>query len=106
MKKSGYPNRGHLLSDFYVTGISRAYRDAQNLMLVFESPTGIETPNEILKNEVARFVIPVSVAEKMSSDLTEAVNKLIEHEIEEQVEIVQDQDMANKEVLGAAFKLS
>lgn len=74
MKKSGYPNRGHLLNDFYVTGISRAYLDEQNLMLVFESPTGIETPNEILKNEVARFVIPISVAGKISSDLSEAIN--------------------------------
>ncbi len=58
MKKTEYPNRGHVLSDYFVDGISRVYEHEENIVIILESPTGIETPNSILKNECVRLIIP------------------------------------------------
>ena len=58
MKQTEYPNRGHLLSDYFIDGISRAYEHAGNIVVTLESPTGIETHNSILKNECVRLIIP------------------------------------------------
>ena len=58
MKKIEHPNRGHLLVDYFVDGISRVYEHHENLVITLDSPTGIETPNSILKNECVRIIIP------------------------------------------------
>lgn len=52
MKNIEYPNRGHVLSDYFVDGISRVYEHEGNIVITLESPTGIETPNAILKMNV------------------------------------------------------
>ncbi len=60
MRKIEYPNRGHLLSDYFFDGISRVYEHENNMIITLESPTGIETPNAIIKNECVRLIIPKS----------------------------------------------
>lgn len=59
MKKTDYPNLGHLVPDIFVDGIARVYQVGGSVALVLESPTGIETHSSILKNEVVRLIVPM-----------------------------------------------
>lgn len=76
MKKNKYPNQGHVVVDHLVDGVSRAYTDGSNLILVVESPTGIESPDEVYKNEVARLVIPMNACGQFLKNIKDAVEAL------------------------------
>ena len=57
MKKIEHPNRGHLVPDLMISGIARAFELDENISIVLDSDTGIETPDSILRNEVVRLII-------------------------------------------------
>lgn len=104
MKKVEYPNRGHLLSDYFVDGISRVYEHEENIVMTLESPTGIETPNAILKNECVRLIIPKSQFNKFYESIIT---------IQEQFdfkEVIDDEPtqptQKDESFLGSAFNVS
>ncbi|MFT6218550.1 MAG: hypothetical protein ACJA2Y_001412 [Cycloclasticus pugetii] len=99
MKKISHPNQGHVIPDYYVDGINRVFEDEGNLVLTFDSITGIETHDTIIKNEVLRLIISkrsamlltkelgvlthefvkntdTSVSETKKSDLNESIERL------------------------------
>jgi len=104
MKKVEYPNRGHLLSDYLVDGISRVYEHEENVVMILESPTGIETPNAILKNECVRLVIPKSQFHEFSKSIVTIQNQLDFKEVpkNEQTQTIQK----DESFLGSAFNVS
>lgn len=104
MRKVEYPNRGHLLSDFLVDGISRMYEHEGNVVVTLESPTGIETPNAILKNECVRLIIPKSQFNKFSESIITIREQLDFKEVTKN----KPMQTTNKEekFLGSAFYVS
>ena len=103
MKKIEYPNRGHLLSDYLVDGISRVYEHEGNVVMILESTTGIETPNAILKNECVRLVIPKNQFHQFSNSITTIENQLGFKEVatnEKTLTMSKD-----KSFLGSAFNV-
>jgi len=104
VKKIEYPNRGHLLSDYFIDGISRVYEHEENIVITLESPTGIQTPDTILKNECVRLVIPKSQFNKFFKSIAR-INEQLDFK-----EVTEDKPTKNidkKEIfLGSAFKVS
>ncbi len=104
MKKNEYPNRGHLVSDYFVDGISRVYEHEENIMMVLESPTGIETPNSILKNECVRIIIPKNQFNKFCESIV-TIQESFDLE-----KVVNDESLnktikEDKNFLGSAFNV-
>jgi hypothetical protein len=104
MKKIEYPNRGHLLSDYFVDGISRVYEHEGNLIITLESPTGIETPNAILKNECVRLVIPKSQFNEFAKSIVTIKEQLDFKEVPENEPTENIQK--DESFLGSAFNVS
>lgn len=104
MKKIEYPNRGHLLSDYFVDGISRVYEHEGNLIITLESPTGIETPNAILKNECVRLVIPKSQFNEFAKSVITIQEQLDFKEVPESEPTENIQK--DESFLGSAFNIS
>lgn len=104
MKKIEYPNSGHLLTDYFVDGISRVYEHEENIVIILETPTGIETPNSILKNESIRLVIPKNQFNKFYESII-AIKENLGFE-----EIVVDESTQStpkdESFLGSAFNVS
>lgn len=69
MKKIEHPNRGHLVPDIIVSGIARAFEMDDNISIVLDSNTGIETPDSILRNEVVRLIISKKNLSELIHDL-------------------------------------
>jgi hypothetical protein len=104
MKKIEYPNRGHLISDYLVDGVARAYQIGGMVSVVMESPTGIETPNANLKNESVRLLIPLESLKTLSDNFKDiqeafALQKLKQPELEKKGISASEV----KEVLSNAF---
>lgn len=103
MKKFEYPNRGHLVPDYFIDGISRVYEHEENILIVLESPTGIETPNAILKNECVRITIPKSQFNKFYESIVTIRESL---DFKEPIDIEQNQTPNKDEsFLGSAFNV-
>lgn len=104
MKKIEHPNRGHLLTDYFVDGISRVYEHEENIVMTLESPTGIETPHAILKNECVRLVIPKSQFNKFFESIVTIQEKL------DFKEVIEDEPtqpaQKDESFLGSAFNVS
>lgn len=73
-----YGNQGQPVPDYICSGISRVFVEDENLFLVFHSPTGIETSNEIYLNETARLIIPKSKLKKFGDEIIKAIDYAIE----------------------------
>jgi hypothetical protein len=104
MKNIEYPNRGHLLSDYFIDGISRVYEHEGNIIMTLESPTGIETPNSILKNECLRLVIPKSKFNIFHKSILDIKKHLLVEDTreEESIQTTKKDDT----FLGSAFNVS
>jgi hypothetical protein len=104
MKKIENPNRGHLLSDYFVDGISRVYEHGENIVMILESPTGIETSTSILKNECARIIIPKNQFNKFYESVA------IIHEKSNFKEVIKEETLEptqkDESFLGSAFNVS
>jgi hypothetical protein len=105
MKKSVYPNQGHLIKDFYVDDISRAYEDNGNLIVVLGSSTGIEDHNSIYKNESARLIIPSSLSIEFANNITRAAESLASNKDESRAEQKTDSCVEDNVYLGEPFPL-
>ena len=104
MKKVEYPNRGHLIPDYFIDGISRVYEHEENLIIILETPTGLETPNAILKNECARLIIPKNQFDKFYKSIVKIQENF---EFKEVVEEEPIQTITkDKSFLGSAFNVS
>jgi hypothetical protein len=104
MKKNEYPNRGHLVSDYFVDGISRVYEHEENILMVLESPTGIETPNSIIKNECVRIIIPKSQFHKFYESIVTIRESL---DFKESINVEEVKTPTKDETfLGSAFNVS
>ncbi len=104
MKNIEYPNRGHLLPDYFVDGISRVYEQDGNMVVILETPTGLETHNSILKNESLRLIIPKSQFYNFYKSITAIQESLNFKEIVKE-EVVQT-IVKDKSFLGSAFNVS
>ncbi len=104
MKKIEYPNRGHLVVDYFVDGISRVYEHYENIVMTLESPTGIETPNSILKNESVRIIIPKSQFNEFSKSIV-SVNENLNFKEAVTIESVPETTKKDKIFLGSAFNV-
>lgn len=104
MKKIENPNRGHLLSDYFVDGISRVYEYEENIVMILESPTGIETPTAILKNECVRIIIPKKQFQKFYESIATIHERSNFKEVikEEPIQPIQK----DESFLGSAFNVS
>ncbi len=71
-KKIIYLNQGSTLPDYLCTGVSRAYLEGDNLIIVLESKSGVENENEEYINEVTRLIIPLSYIEKVGANFSNA----------------------------------
>ena len=69
-----YANQGHNIPDYLCTGISRAYMEGNNLIIVIESRSGIESEEGMIMNEVARLIIPSSQIEQLGINITDAIS--------------------------------
>lgn len=105
MKKIEYPNRGHLLADYFVDGISRVYEHSENVVITLESPTGLETPNAILKNECVRLIIHKSDFNKFYDEVALIKEKLNFTEVIVN-KVVTESIKKDKSFLGSAFNIS
>ncbi len=105
MKKIEYPNRGHLITDYFVDGISRVYEHSENIVITLESPTGLETPNAILKNECVRLIIPKSEFNKFHDDVVLIKEKVNFKEVTAD-KVVKESTKKDKSFLGSAFNIS
>ena len=104
MKNVEYPNRGHLIPDFFIDGISRVYEQDANLIIIFDTPTGLETHNAILKNECIRLIIPKNQFDKFYKSIVKIKENF---EFKEIVEKEPIQTISkDKSFLGAAFNVS
>lgn len=74
MKKIDHPNQGHLVPDYFVDGIARVYATGASIAIVFETPTGIETHNAILKNESIRLIVPIDQLEALHKNFGDICN--------------------------------
>tara|TARA_B100000579_G_C22505503_1_gene698997 strand:- start:32 stop:379 length:348 start_codon:yes stop_codon:yes gene_type:complete len=80
-----YANQGHNIPDFLCTGISRAYMEDNNLIIVIESKTGIESEEGNIINEVARLIVPSSQIEKLGTNIKEAIRYGISNNKSEEI---------------------
>lgn len=104
MKKIDHPNQGHLVPDYFVDGIARVYATGASIAIVFETPTGIETHNAILKNECLRLVVPIANLEKLYQNLGDICNAFVSKEKQANVSIVESHNTEkNKEILSQPF---
>ena len=69
-----YANQGHNIPDYLCTGISRAYMEGENLIIVIESRSGIESEEGMIVNEVARLIVPSSHIEQLGINIEHAIN--------------------------------
>ncbi len=104
MKKNEYPNRGHLLTDYFIDGISRVYEHEENVLIILETPTGIETPNAILKNENVRLIIPKKQFNNFYESIATIHKKLDFKKVIEKESIKTIHK--DKSFLGSAFSVS
>lgn len=107
MKKVEYPNRGHLIADYLVDGVARAYQVGGLVSVVLESPIGIETTNAVLKNESVRLLIPLESIKTLSDnfkDVHEAFSLKSITQPESETKGISSSDV--KEVLSNAFIVS
>jgi len=106
MKKIIYPNEGHPVQDYYIDGINRVFEDNGNLIITLESISGIESHDSIYKNEIARLIIPISCAEKISNDLKLALEVIISNNKNtKRRDKKEPQECPEKIQLGAPFKI-
>lgn len=104
MKKIEYPNRGHVVSDYFIDGISRVYEHEENVIMILESPTGLETPNSILKNECVRLIIPKNQFNKFYESIVSIQESL---DLKEVIDNKPTQTIHKDEgFLGSAFNVS
>lgn len=98
MKKVEYPNRGHLIPDYFIDGISRVYEHEGNLIIILETPTGLETPN------AARLIIPKNQFDKFYKSIVKIQENFEFKEIieEEPIQTISK----DKSFLGSAFNVS
>ncbi len=68
-----YGNQGHNIPDYLCTGISRAYMEGNNLILVIESRSGIESEEGMIINEVARLIVPSTQIEQLGINIADAI---------------------------------
>lgn len=105
MKKTVYPNQGHLIEDFYVDDISRAYEDNGNLIIVLGSSTGIEDHNSIYKNESVRLIIPSSLSIEFAHNIIRAAESLASNKSKSRTEEKTDSCVKDNTYLGDPFPL-
>lgn len=80
MKKNTFwQNQGHSIEEVYLDEINRVYIESGNLFVVAGAITGIETENEIIKNERIRLIIPLDSAINFMANLNQAVSVLTSH---------------------------
>jgi len=104
MKKIEHPNQGHLVSDYVVDGVSRVYSLGSNVCVVFESSTGIETANSILKNECLRLVIPMTELNKIYESFGDICNAFVEIKSQDNSLVTESEvEINKKETLSQPF---
>ncbi len=73
-KKTIYLNQGSSIPDYLCTGISRAYLEGDNLIIILESVSGIENDHEKFLNEVVRIVVPSNHVLKLGDNFAKAIS--------------------------------
>ncbi len=73
-KKTVYLNQGSCIPDYLCTGISRAYLEGDNLIIILESVSGIENEHEKFLNEVVRIVVPSNHVLKLGDNFAKAIS--------------------------------
>ena len=68
-----YTNQGHNIPDYLCTGISRAYMEGNNLIIVIECRSGIESEEGMIINEIARLIVPSAQIEELGINIADAI---------------------------------
>ena len=100
-----YGNQGQPVPEYICTGISRVFVEDENLFIIFQSPTGIETSNEIYLNETVRVIIPKSKLKEFGDEIIKAIDYGIQfNKVEKkEVNIINDSSIPEKdsvEIIG------